>query len=64
MPKEEGTTFCYLCGGKLTFAPLLANEQLGMWCVDPSCPRFGLLTVISTPQGKVEKFDEENLKQS
>jgi len=60
MPKEEGATFCYVCQEPLLFAPLLDGGEMAMWCNNPECPRFGLLTVVSVPQGKVEEYDKDS----
>jgi hypothetical protein len=61
MPKEKGATFCYLCQKPLMFAQLFMHNEMAMWCNDPECPRFGLLTVVSIPVGKT---DEEKDKES
>ena len=59
MPKEKGSTFCIDCQETLTFAQLFAHGEMAMWCNDPKCFRFGLLTVLSTPTGKSEKYEEK-----
>jgi len=59
MPKEEGTTFCIACNKPLLFAQLFSHNEMAMWCNNPECNRFGLLTVVSTPTGEVETLEEE-----
>ena len=52
-------TYCIECGKPLLFLPIFNEGREAMFCNNPDCHRFGLLTAVSTPEG----IDEEEHKE-
>ena len=57
-------TYCILCQTELlVLNDVFANGQHALFCNHADCPRFGLLTVISSPVGKVGSLEEEEYEE-
>ena len=52
--------YCIDCKKPMLFLPIFEGGRDAMFCNNPDCYRFGLLTTISTPNKDEEEETEED----